>query len=123
MSKIDGSHSVGDYKLTFNVNALCDLEEAFGVDDVNEVVAKINTLQDKPSLRLLRTIFHVGFKQNHPDITEQQVGEIITEIGLEDASEALGQAIQKAFPDAVEETDGEGDDSGKPKGAGTGKKP
>lgn len=122
MSKIDGTYPIGDHKLTFNVNALCDLEDAFGVDDVNQVVEKINQLQDKPSLRTIRTIFHVGLKQNHPEMTEQKAGEVISEIGIDKAAEALGKAIERAFPQS-EDSDQEGEDSGEPKqNPGTGEK-
>jgi hypothetical protein len=114
MSKLDGKLKLGEYTLTLNVNALCDLEEALGVDDVNEVLAKLAMLQEKPSLRTLRTIFAVALRQDHPEVTERQAGDLLSDVGLEVASEVLGKAIALAFPDPSE-------DEGKAKPAGAGK--
>jgi hypothetical protein len=101
MSKIDGKLRLGNYTLTLNVNALCDLEEAFGVEDVNEVLAKLALLQERPSLRTLRTIFAVAMRQDHPEVTERDAGDLISEHGIEKASEVLGKALAQAFPDAT----------------------
>jgi len=103
MSKLDGKMKLGEHTLTFNVNALCDLEEAFDVDDINAVLAKISALQDKPSLRTIRTIFAVAMRQDNPDVTERDAGDLISEIGIDTAAEALGEAMAQAFPDETEE--------------------
>lgn len=115
MSKLDGKLTLGEYTLTLNVNALCDLEEAFGVDDVNEVLAKLALLQERPSLRTLRTIFAVAMRQEHPEVTERDAGNLISEFGIDKASEVLGEAIAQAFPDPSE-------DEGNVKAGGAGKK-
>jgi hypothetical protein len=117
MSKLDGKISLGGHTLTFNVNTLCDLEEAFGADDINAVLAKIFDLQARPSLRTIRTIFAVAMRQDAPDCTEQDAGALITEIGIQRAAQALNDGIALAFP--VQDGD---EGNAKPKTAGAGKK-
>lgn len=99
MSKLDGRFALGDYTLVFNVNTFCDLEETFGAQDVNEVLAKIQGLESNPSLRVIRSIFAVALKQEHPEMTEADAGTLISEVGVQESAEALLQAIAQAFPD------------------------
>jgi hypothetical protein len=119
MSKLDGKISLGGHTLTFNVNTLCDLEEAFGADDINVVLAKIFDLESKPSFRTIRTVFAVAMRQEAPETTEQEAGVLITEIGLSRAATALGEGIRLAFPD--QDVDGD-EGNARPKAAGAGKK-
>lgn len=114
MSKLDGKFPFGDHTLTFNVNTLCDLEEAFGVADVNAVLDVINTLQEKPSLRTLRTIFRVALSQEHPDITDNMAGDIISQSSVSDAASAIVAGLEQAFPVADESAEGNA-----PAGTGT----
>lgn len=118
MSKLDGKFEVGGKTLTFNVNTFCDLEEAFGVDDVNVVLAKIQGLEEHPSLKVIRTLFTVALQQEHPDMSEKDAGLLIGEVGIEAAAEALMEAVSQAFPDA----DGEVGNAPKKKKPGTGRK-
>ena len=117
MSKVDGKMKLGEFTVVLDINALCDLEEAFGLDDVNGVIAKIGSLQEKPSLRTIRTMFAAAARQEHPDVTDVEIGHAIHELGLESAAELLGDLCAAAFPEA----DGKEVPSGgkKRKGAGT----
>jgi hypothetical protein len=98
---MDGKFVVGGYNLTFNVNTFCGLEEAFDVADVNAVLEIINSLQARPSLRTIRTIFHVAMQQFHPETTAKEAGDLISEVGISEAADAIGKGLIMAFP-AVE---------------------
>lgn len=99
MSKLDGKFALGEYTLTFNVNTFCDLEDHFGAQDVNGVLEIIQGLETKPSLKVIRSIFFVALKQAHPDISISDAGNIIGDVGIEKAAEALGEAVAQAFPE------------------------
>lgn len=99
MSKLDGRYSLGDYTLVFNVNTLCDLEEALGVGDLNELMTVFNSLSDKPSIRTIRSLFYGALKQEHAEMTPGIAGAIISDVGLECATDALMKALEMAFPD------------------------
>lgn len=103
MSKLDGKSAFGDYTLTFNVNTFCDLEDHFDAADVNEVLAKIQSLEQSPSLKVMRGIFFVALRQEHPDITEAEAGAAISEQGIDEAAAALMEAVAAAFPDKGDE--------------------
>jgi len=100
MSRLNGKIELGGRYLTLNVNAFCDLEEAFGVPDFKGVMAIFAEQQEKASFRVIRTIITVAMRQDDPDLTEQEVGTIISEVGFEKASEALAAAVAQAFPSA-----------------------
>ena len=106
MSKLDGRHTTGEHTLVFNVNTLCDLEDELGVADLNELLDVFNALGESPSVRKIRTLFFAALKQEHPDMTPAQAGEVISELGLEGAMDALTTALEMAFPDAGESAEG-----------------
>lgn len=99
MSKLDGKFALGDHTLTFNVNTFCDLEDHFEAQDVNEVLGIIQGLETNPSLKVIRGIFYVALQQEHPEMTERDAGNLISEVGIAAASEALSEAVSQAFPD------------------------
>lgn len=100
MSRLNGTFALGEYTLTFNVNTFCDLEESFKVDDVNGVLKIMQGMEEQPSLRTLRTIFHAALLGEHKDMTEREAGQIISEVGLEAAAEAMQNAVSAVFPES-----------------------
>lgn len=91
---------VGDQALTFafTTNALCEVEEAFGLDDITQIE---RVLGDKPSLRTIRTLFRIGLTDCQPGMTDREAGKIMTAVGgLEPSLELILKAINVAFPDA-----------------------
>lgn len=82
--------------LVFNVNVFCELEDDTGLA-INELIEQI---QGKPSFSLLRSIFHAGLRTKHPGITREEAGDAISDAGIEEATKALHQAIQRAMPPA-----------------------
>jgi hypothetical protein len=79
--------------LKFNYNALIMLEEDFNLD-----ITKLGT---QFKLSDFRTILYCGFKHEDPDLTLEQVGDIIDIIlekhGMEYLAQKIGEAFEKAF--------------------------
>lgn len=80
--------------LVFNVNVFCELEDDTGLA-INELIEQV---QGKPSFSLLRSIFHAGLRTKHPSLTKEEAGDVISDAGMEEATKALQQAIQRAMP-------------------------
>lgn len=80
--------------LVFNVNVFCELEADTGLA-INQIVEDI---QGKPSFTVLRDIFRAGLQVKHPGTTKEEAGDIISDAGMEAATEALRDAIQAAMP-------------------------
>ncbi len=80
------------WSLRFDINAFCRIEDELGIQSVAEFQT---VLKENLSFRKLRTLFACGLS---PAATEQQAGDIMTEIGLERATAMLTDCIQAAFP-------------------------
>lgn len=106
------------YTMRMSVNAIIKLEEHFemGVNEIAEM------LGDEKRMRMsnVRTVVFYSLQDHHPDITEDEAGEAITEAGFAEASDALNKALAAAFPSAALKT-GAADNPRKPKQGGTGK--
>ena len=83
-------------RLRFGINALCELEEQHDIG-MAEIGAK---LQDKPRLGFLRSVFAIGLRDEQPDMTDAEAGEIMTDIGMDQVGDLLGKALTAAFPTA-----------------------
>lgn len=83
-----------EYKLSFSVNALCELEDALDMP-----VAKIGDLLNDPvNLRLstVRTVIWAALRDHHEDIDIKEAGKLATDIPL--VMSKIGEAFQLAFP-------------------------
>lgn len=86
------------YTMSFSVNALCELEEAFGLP-----VQKIGSLfgdGDNIKMTDVRKLVWCGLHDHHPDLTEKQAGEVASLAGIPICMEAVSKAFQLAFPEA-----------------------
>jgi hypothetical protein len=85
----------GRYTLLFSINALCELEEKMGgaVTDIASLA------MGGKRFTTIRNVFWAGLRDYHPEITLQDVGRIITAIGLDKADEAIGKAFAITFPE------------------------
>lgn len=83
------------YKLVFDFNAICELEDALGVS----ASAIGEAIGDK--LSNLRTVFRIGLSRHH-NLSDPETGDILTDIGGEKAGELIGQAFSLSFPSADE---------------------
>lgn len=80
------------YTLVFDVNALCDVEDRLGVG-----VGDLDAAMQKPTARLLRTLFHAGLAARHPDVSERDAGALLS---IKAMGEAVTAAIVKSMPEA-----------------------
>jgi hypothetical protein len=60
-----------EYTITpLNLNSLCSLEERFGKE--------ADELLKKPTMKVVRALLFECIKPNHPGLTEEMVGELVT---------------------------------------------
>ena len=88
------------YALQFTTNGMCELEDATGrslmafLDGLDEAAAR-NDL----SIGDVRLLFWAGLKEHHPEITIQQAGSLMQDLGgLEKAMELAAEAVAVSMP-------------------------
>lgn len=89
------------FTLVFDINTFCELEDETGLG-VTELIERI---QDKPSFKLLRSIFCAGLQTHHPKTSAAEAGEIMSDAGMDGVKDALSRALQAAMP-SKSDTDG-----------------
>ena len=89
-------------QLRFDVNALCRVEEATG-KPFDEAAALLSPASGSPRMSDVRKIFWAGLGG---DLTYDQAGVVISDIGLERAGELIGKAFELAFPEAAKQAGG-----------------
>lgn len=92
MATIKGDVRLGKYTLRMDFNALCDAEEDFPGIMQGQI--------DISSARKIRKMIGHALAAHHPDLTEREVGDVISEVGLDAVAQALADAMQAAFPSA-----------------------
>lgn len=76
------------YVLRYTTNALVKLEDALG--------RSITQMGD--GMREARALVWAGLLHAHPDLTLEQAGEIMDQVGVVEAVAKAGQALRLAFP-------------------------
>lgn len=96
------SLDVGDqhYVLVFGTNAICALEEHFGVKAPQ--LAHLFDESTELGIKELRVILWAGLQDRHEEFTLKAVGRLIDEVGMGEMTERLQEAFGKAWPDAAE---------------------
>lgn len=94
------------WTLRFGNNAICSAEEHFQ-QPFGEIVTGLGG--DGFRFRTFRTLFRLGLRQHHKDVTEDQASELIDAIGMSEALRITVASIKAAMPEA--------------KAAGTGEEP
>lgn len=91
--KSEVAFKVGDveYTLKFSTNAICELEDRLD-KGLNTIVANMERLTT------VRALLWAGLQSKHDSITLQKAGEIIDQSGMAAATEAIGKALNAAFP-------------------------
>lgn len=86
------------YRLSFSVNALCELEEQLD-KPVAEIIASI---QNPEQLRIssVRALIWAALRDHHDQLTIKDAGQITTDAGFQVAVAKVGEAIRLAFPEA-----------------------
>lgn len=98
----NGSEVVLDgkkYNLTFDLNALCELEDRYGsLDGAMKKLSSI-TGADKKIMKDIRFLLWQALKHENDELTEAQAGKLVTIQNMQTVSDALGCAMQKAAPE------------------------
>lgn len=88
-------YTVKNYPLKYNNKALRMIEKSLDMP-----ITKLGeALQTEVSIGMLTEIFRVGLLHWRPEITLDEAGEIMDEIGITKAAEAVGKAFEMAFSD------------------------
>lgn len=83
------------YTVSFSINALCELEDAFGVpvQRIGELFSKDTSIKD------VRKLVRCALSDHHPEMTDKSAGEVITRAGIPDCMDAVQKAFKLAFPE------------------------
>jgi hypothetical protein len=83
----------GVFTLAYDFNALCTMESDLGVS-----IEDVGTKMD--SISAVRTMFRIGLEAHHGQLSDIEAGNLIYQLGLEEAGTLITRAFQGAFPDA-----------------------
>ena len=86
-----------EYTLKFSTNAICELESRLD-KGLNTIVANMERLTT------VRAMLWAGLQSKHESITIDRAGDIIDQCGMAAATEAIGKALNAAFPRPDEAT-------------------
>lgn len=102
------SLAVGDvvYTLRLSINALCEMEDAFG-KPVGEIV-KLLQAEDGVRISHLRAVVRAALSEHHPGLSPTEVGSIMSDAGIDRIGGVLVDLFSATFPDR------KGDAGGKP---------
>ena len=101
MGKANGKVKLNDdYTLRYSTNAMVEFEDETG----EEFLAIATKMQrGNVSFKMLRALVWAGLLHDDDEITTKQAGNIIDEVGFEEAIEKAVQAIEYMFPSSKEE--------------------
>lgn len=93
--EVDGT----TFQMRFSVNAMLAYEDKFG----ENFVGALREMEDKdvPDFKRLRGLFWAGVGPDQ--ISVEEAGELISDVGFSGAVALITQAAQAAFPEAVAE--------------------
>lgn len=88
------------YKLRFSINAMIAFEQVTGkkVSDLGDILQDMG--KRDVDVVLLRNLFHGVLHDYHPEITLDEAGLMMSDIGIMEAAELVVQVMFLAFPEA-----------------------
>ena len=117
----DGDGKKRELIFRLGINELIGLQAALGLADDDE---KFLATIDKPgSFKRLRTMAFWGFRGAQAEITEAEVGDIITQLGIPRVRKLIDEAIAWGMPDPEPATAAQGPTTGKGDAASPGALP
>lgn len=98
-----------DWTARFDFNAVCALEDRYDrpfLELVSPFMASVEVGDDASAIAAasrikfsdLRAILHQSLLRHHPGVTLDDVGEIVSDIGLDNAMPIVAWAIMSAMP-------------------------
>jgi hypothetical protein len=104
------------YTLRIATNEWCELEDEFGkpttviVKDFFDMVTE-GTLR----MRTIRSFFRAALIGQQPDITHEEAGAIMSDMGLVESAGLLGQVIVASMPEVEEKPEADAEETAKPR--------
>jgi hypothetical protein len=92
------------YTLCFPINSIVRLEEVSGNNFIS--ITK-DLMQGNISIKMIRQILWAGLIAKQPTMTQEAVGEIIDEVGLQEMINKINESFEAAFPTNRTEDGGE----------------
>lgn len=96
------SETIGGNTYVFRIatNEWCELEDEHG-KTTDELITEFFELVSAGKLKMsyLRSFFRAALLGTHPEITHQEAGEIMSDIGLVEAGGLLGRIISASIPE------------------------
>lgn len=87
-----------EFEVRFDLNALCNLQDKFG--DITKAFEGL----EKQDFKKIRALLHVGLANGENiDITENEVGALITMDNINEVTDALTKGFSNAMPSTDEE--------------------
>lgn len=82
--------------IVYDLNALCELEEIFGGQE--EIFQALSA----PSFKIIRTFLWAGLIHEDENLTEKDVGRLITTSNIQTVTESISKSISISLPEADE---------------------
>lgn len=84
------------YTLCLSANAICELEDHTG-RSISEIATSLNG--NNVGMKTVRALVWAALQDHHPDVDLKEAGRIITDAGMAETMEAVGNAFSLAFPE------------------------
>lgn len=104
------------YVLRLGLNEMISLMTAWGIPP-NDLEQLFQRLQELRSFVVLREVVLHALKRDKPQLTLEEAGDVITQVGFDRMGELIMEAIRWALPEPQEDQP-EAGDGGDPKGVG-----
>jgi hypothetical protein len=91
-----------DLIFRLGVNEMLELQNALGLADRDDVFLSVFDEDKLRNLKTIRTIFVYGLKRPDQSLTEEEVGNIVTELGLSVIPGIVKEALRWALPEKEE---------------------
>jgi hypothetical protein len=96
-------HADGDtYRLVFDVNTFCTLEEHLKRPAMEAIVE----LQEAPTLTMLRAVIWAALQEHHEGLDLKDAGRIIGNAGMDNLTVQVMQTLNASLPSADEVASG-----------------
>lgn len=104
--------------LTFRlgVNEMLELQSDLGLADKDDSFLACFDEDKLRNLGVVRKIVRFGLKRDHPDLTLEEAGDIITELGLAKLQAVIKQALKWALPEPEPAKEGGAGGDARPSG-------
>lgn len=94
-----------NWTMKIDTNAMCMIEDLTG-----KGIAEIGQILSNPktsTITLVRTVFQSSLSKKH-ELTTEEVGELMDELGIKKVGDLIGQAFKLAFPEQKKKEGAEG---------------